>query len=358
MHLVGQRAGPWLLRSWLCVFLAACVNGADAANQGRWDGHGGRDTAPESGASRWTILEPNLSLGGSGLAKRGLRADTSFHLVRLAGSHTAVAQNAASPGIRHGRLLGAAATLLVANVAAYAYFHRVWWDHPRTRFHLYRGWRRTAGAYDLGPDDSLWHHVDKCGHLFSASQLSRHGAATARWVGLSPSQADWTGFGLATLLMLEIEIYDGFFEEWGFSLGDFLANEVGAALPLLQRRHPKWRRVAIKLSYHPSGDPVYGRYAVEDYAGMTFWLCVDAHPFLPHGLRQVWPDLLDVAIGYGVTAKANGAPELYLALDIDLRQVGGRSSLLRALLGALQAIHLPAPALRLTPRAVGYLLYF
>ncbi|MBC7185580.1 MAG: hypothetical protein H5U38_00950, partial [Calditrichaeota bacterium] len=120
--------------------------------------------------------------------------------------------------VRVQRVVVATAGLAAANTAAYAYFHKVWWDHPRTRFHLYRGWRRTSGSYDLGFDDSLWHHVDKCGHFYSASLLSRYGAVTARWVGLSESQADWAGFALASLLMLEIELYDGFFAEWGFSL--------------------------------------------------------------------------------------------------------------------------------------------
>ncbi|MBC7187976.1 MAG: hypothetical protein H5U38_13160, partial [Calditrichaeota bacterium] len=144
----------------------------------------------------------------------------------------------------------------------------------------------------------------------------------------------------------------------GFSLGDLLANEAGAAFPMLQRRHPSLQRVNIKWSYHPSGDPVYGRYAVEDYAGMTFWLCLDAHMLLPRPVRQHWPDVVDIAVGYGTTSKIGGRKEVYLALDFDLRKVHFRSSVLRAVAEMLNVVHMPAPALRIRPHAAYHLLYF
>jgi hypothetical protein len=255
-------------------------------------------------------------------------------------------------------MAAAGAGLVATDILAYAHFRKVWWDHPRTRFHLYRGWRRTSGSYDLGFDDSLWHHVDKCGHVFSASLLSRYGATTARWIGLSPGASDWAGFALASFLMLEIEVYDGFFAEWGFSLGDLIANELGAVLPVLQRRYAALRGMNVKLSYRPSGDPVYSRYAVEDYGGMTFWLCVDGHLLLPRVARRYWPEVLDFAVGYGTTKKVGGRRELYFALDLDLSKVGFRSPFLRAVAQALNVIHMPTPALQLAPRIGGRLFYF
>lgn len=261
-------------------------------------------------------------------------------------------------GVHRNRMAIATAGLVATNVAAYAHFHKVWWDHPRTGFHLYRGWRRTSGSYDLGLGDSPWYHVDKCGHLFSANLLSRCGAATARWMGFSPSESDWVGLALASLLMLEIEIYDGFFAEWGFSLGDMIANQIGAALPMVQRRSRLLEGLNVKLSYWPSGDPVYGRYPIEDYGGMTFWLCVDAHMLLPPGARDYWPDMLDLALGYGTTEKGGGRQELYLTLDVDLSKIPVRDPVLRAVAGALRDIHLPAPALQLRPHLVGHLCYF
>lgn len=350
LRILGHGRSEWLFCSWMG--LAVCMTATELAAQVS-EGHS--TTSGDGLHSLRAELRP-FSGGRRDGERHHLKPDTSCILSAMMRGE--FSDRGVVPGVRLERVAGATLALVAANVAAYAHFHEVWWDHPRTRFHLYRGWRRSSGAYDLGPDDSLWHHVDKCGHFFSASQLSRHGAATARWVGLSAAQADWAGFLLASFLMLEIEVYDGFFAEWGFSLGDFLANEVGAAFPVLQRRHPAWRKLAIKLSYCPSGDPVYGRYLVEDYAGMTFWLCLDEDLFLPHKARRFWPDILDVAIGYGVTAKTGGAPELYVALDIDLRQVRVSNGVLRPLVAALEAVHLPAPALRLTPSRVAYFLYF
>ncbi|MCR4438508.1 MAG: DUF2279 domain-containing protein [bacterium] len=306
---------------------------------------------PQVSTSHKAALVP-ASLGFSAEKRSVVRSDSSAGLLPSMGGG-----EPRLPDLRLQRLVLAAAGLVAANTAAYAHFHKVWWDHPRTRFHLYRGWRRTSGSYDLGFDDSLWHHVDKCGHLYSASLLSRYGAATARWVGLSENQADWAGFALASLLMLEIELYDGFFAEWGFSLGDLLANEAGAAFPILQRRHPRLQRVNIKWSYHPSGDPCYGRYMVEDYAGMTFWLCLDAHLLLPQVVRRYWPDVVDVAVGYGTTDKIGGRKEVYLALDLDLRKVHFRSSVLRTVAETLNIVHMPAPTVRIHPRAGWHLLY-
>lgn len=214
-----------------------------------------------------------------------IRADSSSHSPPPSALHDLGVLPATRPGVDRNRMAIAAAGLVVTNVVAYAHFHKVWWDHPRTGFHLYRGWRRTRVSYDVGLHDSPWYHVDKCGHLFSASLLSRYGAATARCMGFSPGDSDWVGFALASLLMLEIEVYDGFFAECGFSLGDMIANQIGAALPMVQRRSRLLQGLNVKLSYWPSGDPVYGRYPVEDYGGMTFWLCVDAHMLLPPGAR-------------------------------------------------------------------------
>ena len=268
----------------------------------------------------------------------------------------AVSSRSTSPNYK--RMLMAGGGVLGVNYYLYRRFKNIWWDHPRTSFHFYRGWRRTTGNWDLGADDSLWFHVDKFGHFFGASLISRYSASLARWTGLSDGWADWTGVILASLMMLEIEIYDGYFEEWGFSIGDLLANEIGALWPLLQRRIYPLEKVNFKISYLRSSEHSHNQFFIEDYGGMTFWFCYDIQSLLPTNAQHIWPDFLDLALGYGTTKKTGGELEVVLALDYDLTKLPLKSKVLRNIAKILNNVHFPSPAIRITPQGTAYLLYF
>ena len=256
------------------------------------------------------------------------------------------------------RLLLAASGITLTNWYLYQRFKDIWWSHNRTKFHFYRGWKQSTGWWDMGPNDSLWFHMDKLGHLYNARLVSKAMSDLGRWVGFTKNQSLWAGALISSAFYLEIELFDGQYDEWGFSIGDFLASELGAFLPMLNNRFPQVDYFTLKLSYHNSPEIDEEHYLIEDYAGMTFWLSTNVWRMMPKNLKKFWPPWLNLAFGYGVTKKAHGEIELYFALDYDLTKLRTGNPTMRKLLDYLNYIHLPAPTLQLRPVVKTHGLYF
>ncbi len=269
---------------------------------------------------------------------------------------TSISQRQPHQGISRGRLVLTAATLTYAHIYAYNTFENIWWDYPKSPFHLYRGWRQTEGWYDFGPYDSLWLHMDKLGHYYGARMLSLFLSDTAKWIGFDQHASHWIGAVASWLFYLQIEIFDGQFEQWGFSLGDFAANTAGAFMPLLSARSSFMQKFTLKMSYAPR-EIQFQQYMVEDYAGMTYWLASNPQDFF-HFIDPLWPDFLNLALGYSITQKAHGEVELYLSLDYDLTAIKTRSAFWNRILFYANFIHLPAPAIKLKPAMDYYLFYY
>jgi hypothetical protein len=87
---------------------------------------------------------------------------------------------------------------------------------------------------------------------------------------------------------------------------------------------------------------------------------ITVHDLLPEGIRNYWPPILGVAAGD--TIRGLNTPhayhETFVALDFDLRKLPGDSPFLRNLWEMLNYIHLPMPAVRVSPSAIWYGLYF
>ncbi|MDZ7262249.1 MAG: YfiM family protein [candidate division KSB1 bacterium] len=289
---------------------------------------------------------------GFGYRETGLTNWYSSQILRLNSTR-------ASPKVNKSRLILSSTGVLLGNYLVYSHCNEAWWQEERTRFHLYRGWRRSRGWWDFGWHDSLYFHMDKWGHFYCARLLSELMRDLSTWVGFNKQSASIIGPLISSLLMLEIEVYDGFFKEWGFSLGDFTANEVGAIFPVLQDRFDFLKKLNLKLSYHRSGEPTADKYFIKDYAGMTFWLCYDIKDDLPNPLGQFWPRFLNLGLGYSVTKQVRGELELYLAPDVNWYQIlPHNNKFLTAVEKWLNFIHFPCLTWQLTPREKLHTIYF
>ncbi len=265
----------------------------------------------------------------------------------------------ASPKLHHGRLVFASLLLISLNYTAYQPFKNVWWEEERTHFHFYRGWRRNNGYWDFGWHDTLYGHIDKLGHYYSARLLSEHLFYVLQWSGFNKNSSKFIGPILSSLLMLEIEIYDSFFKEWGFSLADFTANELGAFSPLIREKVPSLNNFQLKFSYHRSHQPKQETTFIKDYAGMTFWLSYNIYSLLPVTIKKYYPSWLNLALGYSVSKPTRGKVELYLAPDINWLKVPfGQSKTLIFMKKMLNHFHFPCFCLKLIPDNKFYLIYF
>ena len=251
--------------------------------------------------------------------------------------------------------------------------YTIWYrDFERGRFRLFNDW----------PE---WSQMDKAGHAFTAYFFSRYAFAGLRWSGLRRPAARYTALAVANLLQGTIETFDGFSQEWGFSLTDVGANLAGSLVFTAQDALWHEQRILIKVSNdlrpHPDHIPVtgsrgtpatlgdisrerFGDYPFErflkDYNAQTIWLSANPRAFLPQSGLPPW---LNLAVGYGAEDvygaygnvwRRGGegfryAPERYrqwyLSPDLYLSRIPTRKRWVRLALGILDTFKVPAPAL-------------
>jgi hypothetical protein len=229
-------------------------------------------------------------------------------------------------------------------------------------------------------------HLDKGGHFLGGFFLAQTLTDAYAWSGFGARPAALLGTLTSWAALLEIEMRDAYFDQWGFSIPDFAANTLGASVPLVHALFPSLRVVRFKFSYHPSRlylerreraappERPHTDHLIDDYEGMTFWMTIGVNPLLRGRAEAWWPDFLGLALGYGATGlhgsnvKSRGRfrryqdlpdarPEIFLALDADARFLPGQHPLWQYLKEQFNWLHLPSPAVRLYPEWRLYLFY-
>lgn len=253
--------------------------------------------------------------------------------------------------------------IATADVLGYLKLKKMWYSNETTKFH-------TMDFYEDGLKYQL---MDKYGHGLHAYFVSDLTTKAYRWAGVSGNESILYGSLTGWLWMLQIEIMDGFFADWGFSWGDLLANTAGAGFSALNQLYPEvFGGLQPKISYQTSDALKNHTYLngskdpIDDYEGITFWLGINPYHYLPSSVQEdvpVWLRPLGLAVGYSAEGIAvmphGGKREIFIGLDIDLRQIPvGESNFLKFLISELNFVRLPLPAVRLTPTGIWYGLYF
>ncbi len=224
--------------------------------------------------------------------------------------------------------------------------------------------------------------MDKLAHSFIAYQESRAGYHALRWAGVPKNKALLWGGSLGFILQLPVEIFDGIYEGYGFSMGDVVANTSGSLLFTLQEWRWDEQRIKMKYSFSPSPyakvrPRVLGENAFEqlflDYNSHTYWLSVNLKSFAKNSNLPAW---LNVALGYSANGMLgefenpdfiNGQPapnyeryrQVLLSLDVDLSKIPTRSIFLKRVLGSLNILKIPFPAIEFNKKGVkAYGLYY
>ncbi len=263
-----------------------------------------------------------------------------------------------------GRLFGMAGVMITVDIAGYFRLKDLWYNWPTTKMH----------SLNFTQDFETYKGMDKYGHFLHAYFATGLFSRGYRWSGMSGENSILYGGLSGWLWMLQIEIADGFFEQWGFSWGDLISNTVGAGFLTLQQLYPEaLGGLQPKFSYHRSDALRERRYVngakswIDDYEGLTWWMGINAFHYMPKKIQNDYPEWLKpfgLAVGYSAKGIADtpqgGQREIFLGLDYDLRKLslGDESSLIRFLKNELNIIRLPLPAVKITPDGVWYGLYF
>jgi hypothetical protein len=224
-------------------------------------------------------------------------------------------------------------------------------------------------AFTFFNDGAEWKQVDKLGHVYSAFYLSYGASRTLQWCSLEKKKADLWGSVTGFLLLVPIEIFDGFSEGYGASGWDLVANLTGAGFYLTQsvvwnevRIHPKF---SFRQTEYPGlrTDDLLGDGFSEifkDYNGQTYWLSFDLDKFIR------FPKWLNLAVGYGAdemvysrdeenaAAGYNAYRQFYLGVDFDLSHIKTKSKALNTFLFFVNMIKLPAPAIEFSEKGTTF----
>lgn len=258
---------------------------------------------------------------------------------------------------------------VAAWTASYIALNKAWYaDYPKSDFHFFN-------------DNGEWNQMDKCGHSWTAYQVSRLSAGLWKWSGLSDRTSAWLGGASGLAYQSIIEIQDGLSSEWGFSWGDMAANTLGAAGFVAQQLGWSAQRFQIKLSYGPYDynspelvtrrNQLFGKSLPErmlkDYNSQTYWLSTNVHAFFKD---SKWPAWLNIAIGYNSNGMLGGYENKWtdkqgntftrydiqrerhflLSPDIDLTRIKSNNKWVRTLLSVANMVKIPAPAIMLSSK--------
>jgi hypothetical protein len=230
----------------------------------------------------------------------------------------------------------------------------------------------NTGKFHFFNDNAEWLQMDKVGHVYANYQTADLMMKAFSRAGFSRKQTLFIGGGIGFAYMTVIEVMDGYSRGWGFSWGDELCNALGASLAVSQEAFWKQQHVRLKFSYSKSGLAKYrpntlgdspATRLLKDYNGQTYWLSFNPFTFSKKKVRA-FPNWLSLSLGYsafgmlgghynpllvtdsdGNVLKFERQRRLYLSLDMDLTKIKTKSKILNRLLGALNILKFPAPAL-------------
>ncbi len=284
--------------------------------------------------------------------------DTTFHFRKK----TSILDY--SPRLNKYRIGAVAGTIGAAYIGGMVYLNHEWYaQYPKSKFHFFN-------------DAAEWNQIDKCGHITGSYVEAQYAYHIYRWAGMNRMQAAGYGALSGFVAQSSIEILDGFSSKWGASWSDIGANAFGSLLAMSQNMAWGEQRIQLKMSLHlvdyPRGDlrnranELFGTSVFEkilkDYNNINFWLSVNPARFNPNQKRAKW---LSIAVGYGAGNLYGGFEnkwtdnqgniydyssvkryrKFFISLDYDLTQIKARTRFGRMVLGALNWIKLPAPAL-------------
>jgi hypothetical protein len=246
--------------------------------------------------------------------------------------------------------------------AVYSGLYGLWYaGYPMQKFH----WHNDARE---------WRGMDKCGHAFSAFQLSNQTYRWYRWSGYAQKKSAGLSAISALCFQNPLEILDGFSSGWGASKADLTANAFGALLSGAQLYRWGENKILLKFSYAPTNyaalrPAVLGANPAErlmkDYNGQTYWLSAGLKDLLGPGSK--FPGWLNLALGYGANGMLGGyrnswtdqqgmlqnrmdiarSSQWYLSPDIRFSRIPVRKKGMKEFFSLLDMIKIPLPGLML-----------
>lgn len=211
-------------------------------------------------------------------------------------------------------------------------FYFSWWRDTQKPFSFYTEHWLNSGSRGL----------DKFGHMFGTHAIFRSLRETLLWGGYERNTALWVAAGMAAFNSIEIEVGDGF-SPYGFDYQDLICGMTGIAFGMLQAEIPMLQNFRLKFSYFSDRGFKTPAAFIQDYDAMTIWCSVNVHNLLPEPARKYWPEFINLAAGFGVTA-GETRREIILGIDLNLEAFHTSSEDILYAERIWNLMRIPAPA--------------
>ncbi len=238
-----------------------------------------------------------------------------------------------------------------------------WYKTERSSFHFHEGSR----------DIREYKQMDKISHFIDGYYFSHLASKIFRWGGLSVPRSVMWGSVTGFVWLMQIEVVDGFFKNWGFSYFDFIMNVAGCSYSAMQQLYPEQLQgIRFKASYRPSVAYKNDWYStvskswLDDYEGFTLWVSLNIHDLLPDTWQRKYPRwLAPWGISFGHSAQGiatdvfGGQRELFIGLDLDLNKIPvGNNKFVKFWRDEFNFLRMPLPTVQVTPRTIWFGFYF
>lgn len=233
-------------------------------------------------------------------------------------------------------------------------------------------WYSTYTGFHFFDDVLEWEYLDKIGHCFASFHL---GLYIYKIFGEPENlnyaiQKKWLCFA-GFVLLLPIEILDGFSLNYGASPADLLANGLGGLFCYWHVSSNVVSGMMPKFSFHATsysiirpdllGSDLFQQ-TIKDYNGQTYWLSLDINKVFN---AKILPGWLLLTIGYGAEGLLGGhdnvwrggegglrdyssvtrTKRLFISVDINANHLREKNKLMNYLFAPFVLIKFPAPAL-------------
>jgi len=252
-----------------------------------------------------------------------------------------------------------------------SYLRFQWYnDKKRVPFHFYN-------------DFKGWMQIDKFGHFYASYIESTVGYKILKKSNFSEKKSLYYGGFQGFILETPIEFFDAYYEGWGFSFYDIIANALGSSFFIIQQKlfNEQWIKPKLTFSrtkYAQNANGYLGKNNfisefIYDYNGYTYWFSFTPKKFLK--IKSI-PNWLALSIGYGangmtgefmniISYKGKSVPyydryrQFYLSLDVDFTKIKTNSKVLKKIFNSISYIKVPFPTLEISNRRIkGYFFHF
>ncbi|MBI1770612.1 MAG: hypothetical protein HYR67_19765 [Bacteroidetes bacterium] len=238
-------------------------------------------------------------------------------------------------------------------------------------FWLSSVWYDSYTSFHFFDDLFEWEYLDKLGHFFVSFYLSLLFYKTfGDQLNLNPSlRKKWICFS-GFMLLLPIEILDGFSMNYGASPADLVANGLGCIYCYAHVSYKIISTTSPKFSFHTTafslmrpellGSSVVQQ-TLKDYNGQTYWVAIDINSILN---TKIFPSWLMLTIGYGaegllgghdnVWQNANGktidhsnivrTKRFFISVDLNTTVMRRKNKVFSYLFAPFVLLKFPAPA--------------